>query len=150
MSRIKLTRGQVTIVDVEDFKKLNLVKWHSNGRYAMRTLHRKNAPMLKVLMHREIMGAKPGEVVDHINGNTLDNRRKNLRIVTHAQNSWNSKRRRKGLKGAFKHEYSGLWRSHIMAHGTLHFLGYFVTELEAHRAYCKAAKKLHGNYARFE
>jgi metal-dependent hydrolase (beta-lactamase superfamily II) len=88
---------------------------------------------------------------DHINGNKLDNRKSNLRVVTASQNHMNRRKDgRKGLtstlKGAQYHKASGLWRSRIKV-GDKHLsLGYFKTEMEAHTAYINAAKEHFGAY----
>jgi len=91
------------------------------------------------------------EQVDHINGNGLDNRRENLRVANKMQNQYNSARQhnnRLGLKGV--HKNGRRYRAQIRADGVKHNLGYFDTAEEAHAAYCEAAKRLHGEFARFE
>lgn len=96
-----------------------------------------------VCLHRLIAGAKPKEIVDHINGNTLDNRRENLRIVSNRVNSQNSYLRRENKTaskyiGVTIHKCKGRikWRARFYYHGTGHVsLGVFKTELEAAIAY---------------
>ena len=107
------------------------------------------------LLHRFLMEAKPGEFVDHANGDTLDNRRSNLRICTKRQNQQNSRKRRtyggrptkNRLKGAHPTK-QGRWSARIRDRGVYHYLGTFDTEEDAHAAYCAAAVRLHGEFAR--
>lgn len=107
MKKIQLTRDRVTLVDDEDFEELNQWKWHAwkpqNGSfYARRSLL-----CGKVLMHRQILGLKCGDLRegDHRNHNTLDNTRSNLRICTHKQNLMNQKPQRWGVSSRFKGVY---------------------------------------------
>ena len=89
------------------------------------------------------------EQVDHKNRVRDDDRIANLREATRYQNHANSKTRpsKSGLKGAHWHRREGMWRSSIRTpnKGRIH-LGVFATAEEAHVAYCKAAKKLHGEF----
>lgn len=100
-------------------------------------------------MHRLVMRATSGFVVDHINGDGLDNRRENLRLCTQMENMQNRRMHKNnsaGLKGAYK---SGRrWVSRITAFGVKKELGIFDTAAEAHIAYVAAAATLHGQFAR--
>jgi len=90
---IELTRGLVTIVDAEDFAWLSQWRWHAQGRdrwiYAVRSFIDLSGKPGLVLMHREIAGTGRGQSTDHINGDTLDNRRANLRTCSHSENMCN-------------------------------------------------------------
>ena len=105
-------------------------------------------------MHRLIAGARPKEVVDHVNRNGLDNRRRNLRIATHGQNSANriADRRRSGktsqYKGVHFDKSRGKWAGHIHVNGKSRALGRFNTEIEAAAAYDRAAVEAWGRFAR--
>lgn len=97
MKEIKLTRGYVAVVDDEDYDWLMKKKWHaSTGRHVM---VRSTVSRLfdgyrwtrSITMHRFIMDAQEGQIVDHINGDPMDNRRENLRFVTSSQNAQNSR-----------------------------------------------------------
>ncbi len=89
--------------------------------------------------------------VDHINGDGLDNRRANLRLATPAQNNWNSKsgmgRGASRYKGVQWHKHRKKWVVVIGVNGRKEHIGYFGDEKEAARAYDKAAKERHGEYA---
>jgi hypothetical protein len=94
-----------------------------------------------------ILSARPGQIVDHINGNTLDNRRENLRFVTHQQNAFNKKSASKfGFSGVRKSGKS--WSALISVSGTDIALGTYETKEEAAAAYNAASMTLHGEYAR--
>src|SRR6266487_5108548 len=85
-----LTQGKVALVDGADFEWLNKFKWYAmcgagDHYYAARWGRESGKPRL-VLMHREIIEVKPGEQVDHRNGNGCDNQRVNIRIATQSQN----------------------------------------------------------------
>lgn len=95
-----------------------------------------------------------GKVVDHINGNRLDNRIDNLRLATYSQNSANAKRHSRntsGLKGASRVKKNGKWTGRWQASITYQRrqinLGYFDTKEEAHAAYLEAARSLQGEFA---
>jgi hypothetical protein len=96
-------------------------------------------------MHRLIMGAGPGQRIDHRNGDGLDNRRSNLRPTTNALNQANRRRIRSksGFKGvswdSTKRERP--WRAHITVNGRMKFLGAFATPEEAARAYDAATNE---------
>lgn len=106
-----------------------------------------------VLMHREILGLVRGDkrIVDHINGIKHDNRRSNLRLCTTAENQRNrgkNSNNTSGFKGAHWNTATGRWKSAIRVDRKDVFLGYFDTPEEAHKAYCAAAAKYHGEFAK--
>lgn len=91
--------------------------------------------------------------VDHINGNVLDNRRVNLRICNNSNNSKNKKMfstNKSGFKGVHFHAASKLWASQIQVNTRKIWLGSFETPELAYKAYCEAAVKYHGEFARFQ
>lgn len=95
----------------------------------------------------------PGQQIDHINGDSLDNRLTNLRLCERSQNQQNQKlsiRSTTHLKGAYYEKRTGRWKASIAANGKEIWLGRFDTPEAAHDAYCEAAKKYHGQFARFE
>lgn len=149
---IPLTKGKVTVVDDEDYERFGKFKWHCvGGRYAARSVGgRKNKRM--VYLHREIIGAKEDEIVDHINGNKLDNRRSNLRVVTVSENLYNTSIRSdntSGYKGvSFVKDCRHKWEARIHKNGKKRVLGYFDTPEDAARMYNFWAIQLFGEYAR--
>jgi hypothetical protein len=117
--KIKLTQGQFTLVDEEDFNYLNQWKWHlGKGGYAYRRKYLSDGKdgFVSVYMHRLLLNPPPGMEIDHINGNGLDNHRANLRIVTHQQNSINHKVRcdnQSGLSGVYFDKHRKKWVSEM-------------------------------------
>lgn len=98
-----------------------------------------------------VNGVWPACQLDHINGDVSDNRIENLREATHAQNMLNRKRRSdssSGFKGVFWKPAVGKYQVFISVDGKRRSLGYFKTAEEGHAAYCRAAEKLHGEFAR--
>lgn len=150
-SLIPLSYGSYAIVDTADLRILNLYRWCMNvtlqgKRYARRTQGRKT-----IYMHRALMNPPEGMEVDHINGNGLDNRRKNLRVCTKAEYQQNSKKRT-GKSSCFKGvcwDSSGRkWRSRITVKGRQLQIGQFESELEAAEAYDEEAFYYFGTFAR--
>jgi len=150
MKEIQLTQGKVTLVDDEDFEYLNQWRWHvSNDNYARRTIY--NDKLFKALfMHREIMKVSKGLLVDHINGNSLDNRKLNLRICTNSQNLRNRLKNinnTSGYKGVRLINSTKKWRAQIWLNSKYYHLGLFNNIKDAARAYNEAAVKYHGEFA---
>lgn len=152
---ISLTQGKHAIVDANDFDWLNQWKWnyHKFG-YAIRTQHvamlNRKQKKTGIRMHRLIMNAPAGSDVDHINGNTLDNRRCNLRLCTRSQNMMNQKKTR-GLskyKGVYLNGERNKWMARLKINRRTIFLGRFSSQEEAALAYNNAAKKYFGQFAK--
>ena len=150
MKEIKLTRGQVAMVDDEDYEMISRHRWYSNKAgdnwYAHRQ-YRDNGKQVLVLMHRLITDAPKGKNVDHIDGNGLNNQKKNLRLCSHTQNLWNQRKRNKGYKGVTRHPNSDKWAVHITHHHETIYLGCFTCQEAAARNYDKLAKILYGEFA---
>ncbi len=95
MREIALTQGKVALVSDEDYADLSLYKWcvSAQGRKGQNKLYAiRRHKGRKIWMHRLIMGlnepfSKYGNVVDHMDGNGLNNQRENLRVVSHVENS---------------------------------------------------------------
>ncbi|WP_238537859.1 HNH endonuclease [Zavarzinella formosa] len=154
--QIELAQGHTAVIDDEDADMILSHKWHASrgscGKvHAVTTAwDRDKQKHHNIRMHRLILGAKPGEMVDHITGDTLDNRRQNLRICTNAENQQNSGQRRGSskYKGVAWYSRHGKWRVMFNWKGKTHFVGYFDSEVEAALAYNKAVLPLAGEFAR--
>jgi hypothetical protein len=152
---IKLSRGASTIVDDEDYKEASKYTWcaqtaYGGKLYAARYARVGGKPKYQYL-HRMIMQADVGQYVDHINGDTLDNRRQNLRICTNAQNGQNSKKHRDGsskYKGVSWNKDIRKWSATICCNYKREIVGYFAKEIQAAEAYNRRAIELHGPFAR--
>lgn len=102
-------------------------------------------------LHALIMGTPKGLFTDHINGNRLDNRKKNLRICSAGQNTYNMKSNHgtsSSHKGVYKHSVNNRWIAQIRKAGKTEYLGSFKTEKEAALTYNRRAVELHGDFAR--
>ena len=131
--------------------------WHLNNWGYVIRCERKNGVQKIILMHRQILNAQHGQVVDHKNRIKTDNRKENLRFVTAQQNSYNTRKqdwclsqykgvtRIKGRK--VDSNLSKPWKAAIRKAGVDYRLGYFATELEAAMAYDKRALELFGEFA---
>jgi len=167
--RIPLTQSRYAIVDPADYPHLSRYNWRlrrtkgKNILYAERSIRLPNGRYSRILMHCQIMEninsnlrdtnderRTTNLVIDHINGNGLDNRRANLRLATVAQNAWNSKKRnsRSGYKGVWFAADKGLWRAAIVYHGRRIHIGYFKDKIAAAKAYDAAARKYYGDFAK--
>jgi len=154
--KIDLGEGEWAIVDPQDYYWLNNFKWYLRGQgkkfYAIRSVKYGPGKTKESRMHREIMSAPAGLLVDHKDGNSLDNRRENLRLATHSQNACNSQINKTKSKSRFRgvclDKSNGRWFSTIRNHGKRIWLGYFDNEIETAKAYDEAARKYHGEFAR--
>lgn len=138
---IPLIGGGEAIVDDDLFPGLKLLPWKLSGGYAVLGFYG---------MHRAVIGAKKGQIVDHINGNRLDNQRSNLRFCTHSQNQFNRAKKKNcssRFKGVAWHAPYKKWNAYIEPLGKKINLGYFSNEVEAAKAYNQAALKHGGQFA---
>jgi len=147
---IRLTRGRYARVDDDTYVFLKQWRWMCSAHgYAIRAYKDDRDRWRFIQMHRIIMDAQPGQLVDHIDGDRLNNVRANLRIVTPSQNAWNSARRcdnSTGYKGVTAHPNGYLAR--IRYEGQRIHLGYFERVIDAALLYDLAADYLFGDYAR--
>jgi hypothetical protein len=142
------------LVDDEDFERLSRYRWHRTSTgYARRGTTvggSKNGRHVCFYMHREVAGAAPGQDVDHINHQTLDNRRRNLRPCLHRENCFGQRVTGRGtshFKGVHLDAQTGRWRAMFGLDQHQRHLGRFDNEEEAARAYDAAARAAYGQFA---
>jgi hypothetical protein len=156
--RIYLDEGLWTILDPQDYYRFGRFKWcldgHDGKFYAVRGARVGSDDTIKSRLSREIMQAPKGTFVDHHNGDSLDNRRENLRLATRCQNMQNMQRRKNKNKtssqyiGVYRDKDRCLWAFQLRANKKVVAAGRFPTEIEAARARDRAAIKFHGDFAR--
>jgi hypothetical protein len=152
---IELSRGYVAIVDEEDHEWLSEWKWCANSKkgnaYAFRTVGH-GGKRIGIYLHRLVLGIDGTEAVaDHINGDTLDNRRANLRVVNHWQNAVNAKmyaNNTSGVKGVDFVKQRGQYRARIFRYHKQITVGYSGTLRGAAALRREAEKELYGEYVR--
>lgn len=149
------------LVDEQDYPRVQPRKWGLSEGYAARkdVAYREfdgTRYYVGVLMHRFLMDAEPGQFVDHINGDRLDNRRSNLRFCSFQQNLQNRAPLSERIGGSLQSKYKGVgradsrknpWRAYIGIDGKSKHLGCFATEEDAARAYDEAAVEAYGEFA---
>lgn len=145
---VALGHGHFCLVDKVDYEKVRKYRWYrSKQGYVATQGLRQETGIRTVLMHRFLLGVTGLSRVDHWDRNPLNNRRRNLRRGTASLNNANSipKRGRK-YKGAYRARKG--WRSYIRVNGRQRWLGAFAKEIEAAKAYDKAAKLAFGQFSR--
>jgi hypothetical protein len=159
VKEIGLTKGAVALVDDEDFEYLSQWTWRLTSAYgkpyACRTQKAAVDGIFKprcYFMHRMILGLTFGDKLhgDHINHNTLDNRRCNLRIATSSENQRNAQKHKEKsskYKGVSWSKRANRWLVHITIERQQVYVGSFTAEIEAAKAYNDAALEAFGNFA---
>ena len=146
MAEIITAQGDTVLVDDADYEMLSQYTWR---KYKYNRSVNTSIKQKTVLMHRMIMQPPKGKVVDHINGNPMDNRRSNLRICTQGENTLNRKPNYRGassFKGVVKD--GNRWQSTISKAGVSYNLGMYQYDVLAAIAYNGAARILHGEFAK--
>lgn len=154
MREIELTQGFKTVVDDEDYEWLSKVplqahKGRTGGYYAVLSEKRKVIGLHRVIVERHGATVGADQVVDHKNGDTLDNRKGNLRVCSRGQNSANQKLRsdnRLGLKGVVQVKNS--YQCFIQKDKKRKYLGTFRCPLEAAKVYDSFALEYFGEFAK--
>lgn len=149
---VPLFNGKIAHVDAEDFDRVMAHTWtarqapNSDRWYAIARIDGRYTRL-----HRFILNAKPGELIDHEDRDGLNNRRSNLRHASDSQNAMNRKRdqrNRSGFKGVSWHAQTSKWRAVIAIEGCFISLGLHATPEQAARAYDDKAREVFGPYAR--
>lgn len=153
---VPLTRGYEAIIDLTDVPLVAAKNWCAvvcrRSVYAQRG-HVVAGKWTTIALHRAILGSDQSLHIDHINGDGLDNRRANLRFASPKENSWNQRlpvNNSSGFKGVSWYARARKWTAQIRVDGKHKCLGYFREAEAAHAAYCQAAEKYFGEYARFK
>ena len=155
--------GYKVLIDDVDYDKVKTHKWfvnHSsrdlrNKVYFIANRRDETGKIRTIQLHRVLMNLETGSggIVDHANGNTLDNRRCNLRVCTIQENTRNQKRGKKntsGYKGVSWNKERQKWYATIKTSDKCLFLGRYDDIKDAYNAYCEASKKYHGEFGRTE
>lgn len=158
MKKIKIGRRDYedveVIVDDDDYDKVNKYHWCFGGSVVGYKKHERRTGQRLILIHRLIMNPEDCSVVDHINHNRLDNRKKNLRVCSKKQNARNCLKPKgkhtsiyKGVRYKNDHGRRKRWNAHIKYNYRQIFIGTYKTEKEAAKAYNDKATELFGEYA---
>jgi hypothetical protein len=163
--------GDFTVtIDAEDWERVSQYTWgvamnqykplseykELPKRFYIRTVRKNEEGLRKSLfLHRFLINTPKGMQTDHINGDTLDNRKKNLRFCTSAENQANrgkNKNNTSGYKGVIYKTWGDpqtkkKWIAKIKHNWKCHTIGHFITKEEAAKAYDKRAKELFGEFA---
>ncbi len=144
--RIPVGKGLFALVDAADYEKVRKYRWcasvHGRNVYAVTTINGRS-----VTMHRLLMKPRKGYVVDHIDGNGLNNRRCNLQVCTRAQNLANQTPRGGASQYVGVYRYRDRWAANVSRQGKCYYVGTFDDEVEAAKARDRKAYELHGEYA---
>jgi len=156
MKTIKLTRDKITLVDNDDYKELSKVKWfaakNKKNFYAKRGINLGKNKIKHLSMHQVIMSKPPEDhlQIDHIDGNTLNNQRNNLRFCTQSENMRNRRKQSNntsGYVGVTYHKQVKKWRAETHLNGKHISLGLYEDIIEAAKAYNKFAIENHKEFA---
>lgn len=145
----------ISVIDAIDVPLVQPYRWlfrkrQGGDNYYAHTNAKKDGQDVWIMLHRLLLSPPDGMVIDHINGDGLDNRRCNMRITTVTQNNRNRGKGRNnssGFKGVYWSSVENKWRVQIRNGKGKVWIGKFNDLTEAARAYDKAARELHGEFA---
>lgn len=152
--RIQTSNGRTFQIDEDDLPLVQQYRWRGWKIHKTVYIATELVGGKRLYLHRLLMNPQDGLEVDHINGDARDNRRSNLRVCTHSQNVSNQRTQKRGkysrYKGVtkFPRNTKRPWIAQAKVMGKHIFLGYYKTQIEAARAYNKAAPRLFGEFAR--
>ncbi len=155
---VKTRAGHTFLIDAVDSDWLSIFSWCSKTSkarpkhiYAKTSYKKENGERGYISLHRLIMGAPDRNIhVDHINGNTLDNRKANLRLCSPSGNASNRVKKfnsKSIYKGLSYRERSGKYEVSVTKNGKAFYVGSFYSEIEAKKAYDKKSKEIHGEFS---
>ena len=143
---IKLPSGHIVLVDDEDCELVSQFNWNVKDNGYVRATKKPH-----ILIHRLILNAKKGELIDHIDRNPLNNQKSNIRLCNGSQNNMNTVKKQgcaSKYKGVIWNKKSNKWEAKVKKDRKWYYIGLFNNEDEAGLAYNKKAKELHGEFAR--
>ena len=148
----RYVRGRQVMIDEADAPLLDASGWTINsGGYVVRQVSHMGTNHI-ALLHRIVICAPAHSLVDHIDGDPLNNQRSNLRLASHAENMRNSKthkNNRAGLKGVYMdHPPHGTWTAQVRCDGVIYRQHGFPSKEAAHEWYVRRAKELHQEFSR--
>jgi len=150
MKEIPLTHGKIALVDDADYALVSKHRWHyvgiGNNWYARTTIFVQGVGR-KVRMHRLILDAPDGVLVDHKDGDGTNNQRHNLRVASNSQNKMNGRRSAHKLKGVHARKGGLKWEARITHAGKQAHIGEYLSTIEAAFAYDRKARELFGEFA---
>lgn len=157
VARIPLNHGKWTLIDADDLPRVAPFRWYAvrddDRWFAKRGVNlgpMEGRRICSIYLHHVILAVPPGTWVTHLNRDTLDNRKANLRIITRHEAQGRrrlSRNNTSGYRGVSYHKATGKWRANIRKAGMKQSLGYFATPEEAARAYDVAAQEEWGDLA---
>lgn len=143
-----LSEGSIAVVDADSGPEITERTWSLNGQGYAVTTRRSGDESELVYLHREILKPPADRLVDYVNRNKLDNRRANLRVVTSAENAWNSQRRvcaRSGYSGVYA--VGNRFRVELTRYGRRYHLGTYCDATEAAAIHMHARQRLESPFA---